>query len=241
MARRETEAIKSLSSSSLGNSPFVAGHEYSVVADSNSVIRIKVDKPIRGVLVTESPIFCTASVHFVRSGYAYIRLTRPWELIAHEEVLTTVSSFDFDAILNTLDTEVKLTGYWSASSGSPGLFWRLNTDNSLGGSEKLQQGTIGTTGISGLQVAEADNSEATEVKLTSDLSLELGSPRMGNSTTAESNTALRFFSYAYDNTDNEITKLGLQATGFDGIVAGSHFSLYRKPQFNKTKLKLWVY
>ena len=221
--------------------PHIAGREYSVVADSNGLVRIKVDKPVRGVTVSESPILCSASLHYVRNGYASIRLTRQWELVDVVVIaVDNTTAFDFDTTFNTLDTEVKLEAYWAFGGGSPNLFWRVNGNAALANtaSEWVEQGSTGGTAASGLQIAEADNAEAAEIRITADLHLSTGIPRMGNSYTAQSNGTIKHFAYALDNTTTEITSLGISSADID---SGSYFYLYRRPQFNKTKLKLWVY
>lgn len=240
---REKESILSVPSDSLSNNPFVSGREYSVVADSDGLVRVQVSEGrVRGVIVSESPILCTASLHYVRNGYAYIRLTRLWEHVETHEVAVNTSSFDFNTKFNDLDTEVRLEGYWTYATGTPTLLWRINASNDTTNksSEWVEQGGTGSTGVAGLQVAEADGAEAAEIKLAAELDITTGRPRMGYSFTADSSGVIKHFAHGFDDTTTEITQLGLRSAG-TGLQAGSEFHLYRRPQFNKTKLKLWIY
>ena len=102
------ENTKNLRDNNLANNPFVSGYEVDVLCDSNGLIRLARDQPMRGAVVLESDFPVGVTVAYNRNGYALLRVTRLWEFLDRIDISQSTTSATFNATLSDLDSEVPL-------------------------------------------------------------------------------------------------------------------------------------
>ena len=245
-----SESTKNLPDDNLGNNPFISGRAYEGQVDTDGVIRLRLDSSPRGVLLLESAFPVGVSLAGYRNGIATFRVTRQWEFLVRRDIAADlVADFNFDTTVNgDTDHEYRLDGYWKTSQGSTNIArWRLNDAasglTSEGSRYHYVSGTDATT--TGLVVARTV-STAGEHYFTAFLQAKSGSNRLGYSTdvvtwgTTTTTQDLGKIGCKREDTGVVVRSVGLAFDNND-CDAGSHFTLYRRPQLNKTKIKIWVY
>jgi hypothetical protein len=245
------DVTEELRSNELTDNPFIRGDVYEGIADSNGIITIKTEQRPRGVMVLESPFLCAASIAYTKNGITTIRLTRQWEFLERKEINATTNLFDFKAELRgDIDTEYQVNGYWIPSlTGTASLRMRVNKANSgdLTGDGYGFQNIAAASTSGGITLARSNGAEAQYIMFWSNLYAASGQYRFGYSLsshttgTATTATETQYITSKLHDDSVQFTSLGIQSTQTDDIEPGSWFDLYRRPQFNKTPLKLWVY
>tara|TARA_R110002020_G_scaffold207256_3_gene412677 strand:+ start:15713 stop:16480 length:768 start_codon:yes stop_codon:yes gene_type:complete len=237
-----------LRSNDLTTNPFVAGDAYEVIADSNGLVRLRTRNRLRGVMVVESPFLCSASIAYTKNGITTIRLTRQWEFLERKELSSATVAFDFKTELRgDLDYEYSVDGFWvTGTSAAHSLMFRINgATTGIANEGTAIEGSASLT-HAGMAVARCTGAESETHFFTARLLAKSGQFRFAQShdastsgTGSTANEAKLLYSKWEDST-TEITTLGL-ATSSIASQAGSWFDVYRRPQFDKTKLTLWVY
>ena len=149
------------------------------------------------------------------------------------------------------DTEYHIHGYWiPGQTATASLRYRINgvISSSLAGDGYSYNGqTAGTGTAGGLALARSNGSEAQYIMLWSTLYASTGQYRLAygysshtSGTTAAGTENITYASKLHDTT-TKFTSLGVQSAQTNDLGAGSWFDLYRRPQFDKTPLKIWVY
>jgi len=252
------ESTKNLPDDYLGNNPFIRGEQYEVTVDTDGVASIQTDFTPRGALVLESDVFCEVSVAYTRNGIAKLRFTRLWEFLERHHRLSDVAYFDFEVALDAYDDyELRILGYWEGGPATEPLIWRINeadTDSLSSCHSKVGEVRgMTSAGYDGLVAAMGEGTGA-NVRLRSELGIVPGKTKLLLSENATSDTGFDADTNRYtvggkfvaEGEYDRVRSVGLAcyATG-EGttpyILTDSHFDLYRKSQFNKTKIKIWVY
>jgi len=246
-----SESGKQLPDDFLGNNPFIAGRAYSGIADKNGIVRVKIDGPVRGVMLLESGVLVVPSIAYVRNGYVSIRLTAIWEFLERIDVDTTGTNFDFGTAVSNSDTELRIEGYWLGSANTAVLQWRINgaLSSTLSNCHTQYLGVASATSAStgGLIISVPQSAAATEQLLKSKLFIDKAQNRLMQSDsvltdgTSAANTDRFMLGGKWEDVATDITSVGVGTTRSSHVLAGSHFTLYRRPKLNKTKIKLWIY
>lgn len=253
--RRDAQGLRGISSDSLARNPFVSGKPYNVIADTDGIVRIGLEAGSvpRGVMVVDSPFACSASFSRIRPGrFAEIKLTRHWEFLSRKDVDTNLTAdFNFDApCFGETDYDYKVEGFWKANGGSAQVCrWRLNdAASSLSNEGSTYRLTSSSTSVdtSGLVLSVMSQVEPAELRFCGYMRAKAGANRLGFAestetfgTTTSTQEHMRS-GYKWEDTAVEITTVGLAFSGND-CLTGSWFELYRRPEFDKTELTLWVY
>lgn len=245
------EATKSLGTTSLVQNPFTTGSGYEVTVGPDATVTLGLPFPARGVMVIESPFLVQASITERKRNKTVIRFTRQYEHIEHVAITTDITSFDFDAKINgNTDHEFLLTGYWKQNINNPKLRWRVNGADSSTLTNAFSRYTHGAGGgstVGGLLVAIGTGSARGEHRVRSDFLTDRTNNRIiigddnftyGATTTL---TQVRDITGKWEDTSTTVTSLGLVTSLADNIIEKSFFDLYRRPQFDQTKIKIWVY
>ena len=219
----------------LTNNPFIQGDAYSGIADSNGIITLNLGRTAVGVSVISSPFLCFASIAQNKNGIVKIRLTRAWEFLEYIE--DPGGDFDFKTELRgDYDYEYKLVSHWERPSASAAnLVLRINGSATVASAASAIEGGASATTtdlVVGTAITAGPESHAIKTRIEA----KSGSNRRIHSIDA-SDVDIFTISAAWSATTTRLTSLGLSGR----IDTGSKFTLYRKPQFDKTKLTLWVY
>lgn len=198
-------------------------------------------------MVLEAPFLCSASIAYTKNGITTIRLTREWEFLERRRITKPTTSFNFDTtVRNSDDTDYQMVCYWVATTPGetgPNLFWYIN-NQTTGLSNEGSSYNFASTTTAGLLLGTNASTDGSHY-ITSTLLASEGKRfthtqhvhELGNTT---SNVEADFIGSKW-NDSTEITSLGAATSQTGSIGTGSWFDLYRRPQFDKTPLTLWVY
>jgi len=228
-------------SNELNNSPFIRGDVYEGTVDSNGTIRLKTTRRVQGAIVLESDVACEAQVYRQRKGLAEIKVTAQWEFLDRIDftVAAQAKNFTFDPY--ALDNYYKIEGYWLAGGDSASnLYWYIN-DSYIDGRTMAGAAGAAAQRTGTLLAYNAPDGEKVVVdsKLTKngDMGLINGLAAHRLTTNVDGGA----LNGAWYGGTGKVTTLGVASNNADAIDPGSYFELFRKRDFNNTKIKLWVY
>lgn len=248
-----SESLREFGENSIGRNPFVSGKEHTVIVDTSSLARISTSERVRGVLVLDSDVKCSASIYRRHKGFIDVRFTREPEFLQRVDVTSNTTTVNFDDIHGDYDNDYELEGLWLCPTGTatPKLHWDVNgSTTSLLSSGSHVDLSSGPTTEAGLLLASAvkkGTGEDLQAYLHAHLHAATGVTRFGYSecvvstsaTSAETDSS--FIGYKWEDISTTVTSLGITSDSANQIGAGSWFELSRIREFNKTKITLWVY
>ena len=185
------------------------------------------------------------------SKAATFAVSRQWEMLERTDVNSTSQTHDFDAKVNgTLDSEYMVEGLWMSPAGSAStLRMRINAATaSTNNGYAYYGGTTVTAGTaSNIAYARKLSTSAEEIHFRTTFLAEKGAHRFALSTcshtdgTAAANTEGTSLASKWEDTATEIVSLGVRSQLANYVLAGSHFTLYRRPRLNGRTLTLWIF
>lgn len=250
--QRGREAIQDLGQNDLSGNPFIAGQAIRVTVDTNKTVTLPFR--IRGAIILESDVACEVQLFRITQRLSELKFTPTWEFMDRRDVDIDLSAdFNFDVeCRGDLDHNYMIRGYWLGGTGANDLLrWRVNNSGSSlsneGSTYRYTDATGAGSDTSGLVIARQQTSEtATEHYFETTLKAKSGEQRFSLSRTVQTwgtTTTSQEYGYSggkWEDSAVQVTSIGLAFTS-NNCLAGSWFELYRKREFDKTKVTLWVY
>ncbi len=224
------------------------GVEVDLIVDVSGTAQIRTEFKPRGAIVLASEGLVSATLGPHRNGITTVRLTRHWEFLERTDIPNGSSGFDFSTELRgDLDSRYRITGFWQSDASPQNLELRINGAlSSALSSEGTQTEGSDVANLDGLTIGYSASTGTDSHLISAEFEAATGQTRHSFATSSTSTssgkafTAARILAGKWADSTTQITSLGLgPSTGT--IAAGSYFELYRKPDFAKSKITLWVY
>ncbi len=192
-----------------------------------------------------------ASVAGGTSKVANLAISPQWELLEHRKINNASQNFDFAHVLASDDYEISINGIWKASAAGNGLRYRINgaISSSLSNCHSAYHSARTGTGAtaSGILCGVQQSAVTGEHMITSSMTVATGENRLTQAVdnmtdgTAAANTTQWTMGGKWEDTTTPIVGVGVDATGASHLVAGSNFSLYRRPRLDGRTLNIWIF